>query len=105
MFENQGKLLTWSTSWRPSCESVGVANRLKDHRVEYLDYEGEISGGRGTVQRVYEGTFELGTLEEKRFTAELYGELQCSLQIVASSGGCESRVPWELKTFGAKATG
>ncbi len=29
--------------------------RLADHRREYLEYEGEISGGRGRVTRVAEG--------------------------------------------------
>jgi CRP-like cAMP-binding protein len=32
---------------------------LPDHRREYLDYEGPISGDRGYVRRVAEGTCEL----------------------------------------------
>ncbi|MBL0926071.1 MAG: hypothetical protein IBJ11_00250 [Phycisphaerales bacterium] len=28
------------------------AERMPDHRAAYLEYEGEISGGRGTVRRV-----------------------------------------------------
>lgn len=31
------------------------AERLADHREMYLDYEGPVSGGRGTVTRVAEG--------------------------------------------------
>ena len=34
------------------------ARRLADHRAAYLDYEGEISGGRGTVRRVDRGVYE-----------------------------------------------
>lgn len=31
--------------------------RVFDHRLIYLDYEGPISSGRGSVQRVDEGNF------------------------------------------------
>ena len=34
------------------------ATRLPDHRKHYLDYEGEISGNRGTVARIDAGTYE-----------------------------------------------
>jgi hypothetical protein len=39
---------------------AGVAVRAEpagDHRLLYLDYEGPVSGGRGTVARVDGGTF------------------------------------------------
>ncbi len=31
---------------------------LEAHRRAYLEYEGEVSGGRGTVKRVERGTYE-----------------------------------------------
>ena len=34
------------------------AIRLPDHRKHYLDYEGEVSGDRGTVSRIDSGTYE-----------------------------------------------
>ncbi len=36
---------------------------LPDHRPSYLTYEGSISGGRGSVQRVAQGTWS-GALDE-----------------------------------------
>lgn len=36
-----------------------AARRLPDHRTEYLQYEGPVSGDRGRVFRVEQGTFEL----------------------------------------------
>jgi hypothetical protein len=36
-----------------------TATRLEDHRRAYLTYEGPISGGRGSVTRVAEGTCEV----------------------------------------------
>lgn len=38
----------------PACEGF-EAERLADHRRVYLDYEGEVSGGRGVVLQVARG--------------------------------------------------
>ena len=35
-----------------------VAERLADHRLAYLDYEGPVSGNRGFVERLDRGTYE-----------------------------------------------
>jgi hypothetical protein len=52
-----GGLITFklepSVSWPP--EAGFEAERLADHRREYLEYEGPISGGRGGVRRVASG--------------------------------------------------
>lgn len=45
------------------------AERLADHRAAYLDYEGEVSGGRGSVTRVAEGEMEIVADEAARFAA------------------------------------
>lgn len=47
-------------TWRLACnplETAGEtpAERSADHRRVYLDFEGEISGGRGTVRRIDRG--------------------------------------------------
>ena len=59
MFEQEdGLLQTWETvplrSWdaRVTLET----RRLQDHRIHYLDWEGEISGNRGRVKRLIRGT-------------------------------------------------
>ena len=48
------KLATWRLAAWPPAGSLALT-RLPDHRTEYLTYEGEISGGRGTVRRVEQG--------------------------------------------------
>ena len=49
-------------SWRLcECPAAGrriSATRMPDHRYEYLDYEGPVSGNRGYVQRVHCGILE-----------------------------------------------
>src|SRR4051794_32704698 len=59
MIEWGDRLRTWALA-----EAIGPgleirARALPDHRTIYLDYEGEISGGRGSVRRVDRGTYEL----------------------------------------------
>ena len=49
---------TWRTGQsRPDDAAVESfeAERIGDHRAMYLDYEGEVSGGRGSVERVASG--------------------------------------------------
>lgn len=65
MFELNGVLETWATEplnqlFGPSelIEPISViAQRLADHRLEYLDYEGPVSGQRGSVARILRGTY------------------------------------------------
>lgn len=69
MLEHDGALLTWAlvSLPQPWAEALGLPTRssdeveatgLPDHRIAYLEYEGAVSGGRGTVKRLAEGTFE-----------------------------------------------
>lgn len=52
-------LVTWSTStcWHP--HSGHPALQLPAHRARYLDYDGEIAGDRGQVQRLVGGFYQL----------------------------------------------
>lgn len=58
MLEDDGKLLTWALPEPPSAGRSLAATLLSDHRLEYLSYEGEIRGGRGSVTRWDAGDFE-----------------------------------------------
>lgn len=71
MLEHGEVLATWSFEEPPARD--GQACRLiQDHRKAYLDYEGEISGGRGRVERWDAGTYE-GEIGEGRVEATLAG--------------------------------
>lgn len=76
-------LATWS--FAPQKLPLGPvsipAERLPDHRRIYLDYEGPIGGGRGTVRRIDSGTFQV--LEKNRF--RLFGQWFCgTLSVLVS---------------------
>jgi hypothetical protein len=58
-----GGLLSFRVGNRLDVDGLPVrAERIGDHREAYLTFEGEVSGGRGAVCRVAEGTCEI--LEE-----------------------------------------
>ena len=58
MLERGGKLATWSCQKMPLFKSsLVVAEKLLDHRLIYLTYEGKISRGRGSVTIWDKGTY------------------------------------------------
>jgi hypothetical protein len=57
MLEAGETLQTWRLTAPPGGDAI-EATQLGDHRHMYLDYEGPVSGNRGTVKRWDAGTFE-----------------------------------------------
>lgn len=57
MLEQGGRLLTWALPEMPAIGKSIAARRLPDHRLEYLNYEGPVSGDRGEVSRLIAGTY------------------------------------------------
>src|SRR5438067_12628097 len=59
MLEHAGALRTWALEKPPLPGEMVSAERLPDHRLEYLDYEGAVSQDRGVVSRVDSGRYEI----------------------------------------------
>lgn len=59
MLEQDGVLRTWALAEEPRADCAIDAQELAVHRVAYLQYEGPISGDRGSVVRWDEGDFAL----------------------------------------------
>ena len=74
MLEHEGKLRTWRLLSEPTPGAVLQAEPLGDHRIEYLEFEGPLSGDRGRVRRVDAGTFEWIAKEVARVVVNLNGE-------------------------------
>ena len=74
MLERGGVLVTWSLPRSPEPGVDITGQRLADHRLAYLDYEGPVSGGRGTVSRWDHGAYEEVDWGEDRVAVELHGE-------------------------------
>jgi hypothetical protein len=64
-------------SWRLSVpldpDSPVPAEPAADHRLRYLDYEGPVSDGRGSVTRIDGGSFHWEADEPDRLTVRLAG--------------------------------
>ena len=53
-----GVLKAWRLTAEPTPGVTVPATPNADHRVHYLDYEGEVGGGRGTVTRYASGVYD-----------------------------------------------
>ncbi len=75
MFEADGRLATWATpdSLRVDAAGEVAAIRLPDHRIEYLQYEGDVSRNRGSVKRVEAGRFKLVAAAPDRYEIRTRG--------------------------------
>lgn len=83
MFDYGAKLRTWALSAEPwefyetaasrtsAADELIRATSLADHRREYLDYEGPVSGNRGSVSRVDRGTYRVLRESLDEFLVEL----------------------------------
>lgn len=66
-------LRTWALDEMPQEGKPIGCVALGDHRLAYLDYEGPISGERGTVLRWDEGEFQLDESSESRLSLRIGG--------------------------------
>jgi hypothetical protein len=74
MFEVGDVLKTWSLAERPEANRELACKSLPDHRLAYLDYEGPISGGRGSVMRWDQGTYQREEPTAAVWSVELIGD-------------------------------
>jgi DNA polymerase Ligase (LigD) len=69
------------------------AEPAADHRLLYLDYEGQVAGDRGTVARVDAGVFEWQLDRADRVVVRLAGDrLAGRLTLVLGSSGWTARL-------------
>ncbi len=73
MLEQGSVLWTWALENEPLEGKQIVANRLADHRLHYLDYEGPLDGDRGEVHRVDSGGYEIEVAGEDCLEVRLIG--------------------------------
>jgi hypothetical protein len=75
MLETGEKLRTWKLSAPPQLGKTLTAQLSFDHRIIYLDYEGPVSGNRGTVVRFDKGSFTWNKEDEDHVRIELRGQV------------------------------
>jgi hypothetical protein len=82
MLEDGDTLRTWRLSDLPRSGVWVDAEEIAPHRLAYLDYEGEVSGGRGTVKRWERGIFVWSGYAPPLIMLDLYGERWSSAMIL-----------------------
>jgi len=73
LLESGGVLRAWALERAPVPGATITAEALADHRREYLDYDGPVSGGRGHVTRVDGGSYEVLRASERLLVVRLNG--------------------------------
>lgn len=80
MLQSEGGLLTFAVSKPPSNDYPTLpAIALPMHREAYLEYEGPVSGNRGTVERVMSGTFTMIEIAPHVSLADYFEKLTIKL--------------------------
>jgi hypothetical protein len=108
MLESGDVLLTWRLDRIPgsatenASDAVEIAAQaLPVHRKDYLDYEGPVSGDRGSVIRIDHGSYELLASSASELIVRLSGDHVCGearlLQVSPQGSPDESawRMIWQ----------
>jgi hypothetical protein len=90
MLERGGVLKTWRLLEKPDAPGKIRAEPLPDHRSQYLDYEGPVSGNRGEVRRWDAGEYEAIEEAPDRVEVRLNGEKLAGRAVLAAEEPGES---------------
>lgn len=106
MFEGESGLQTWSTprALRRDGDDAIAATELPLHRTAYLEYEGPVSGDRGTVRRVEAGRFRFRHRSEDRWELDVEGDRIGRLVIRRSAAGETAAWRIEFRSHGQGET-
>ena len=74
LLEMGAVLRTWALPQPPESGVEITCRALPDHRLAYLDYEGPVSGDRGSVARWDRGIYRMDRQSNRELVVELSGE-------------------------------
>ena len=96
MIEQDEKLLTWALDACPIVGETSSADRLADHRIDYLTYEGPVSDDRGKVHRIEAGECKIISSNSETFIAHIFSPgLNCLLRITLDPQSGKSTASFE----------
>jgi hypothetical protein len=91
-------LWTWRLLEHPATSGAIRAERLPDHRRRYLDYEGPISGNRGSVTRWDAGDYVLLSDEsDGGLLLEFRGDKRRGVARLSPAATVQSEPMWTLE--------
>jgi len=92
MLEEGETLRTWRLLAEPATAEPIPAEPLPAHRLRYLDYEGPVSGNRGSVEQWDAGTYDLLAFSAERWLVRLRGSrADATAEITTRSDGVTFR--------------
>lgn len=74
MLQSGSVLRTWALERAPEDGLESSAEQLADHRLEYLELEGELSGNRGQVSRLDRGAYQIVDESAEQLSVTIHGE-------------------------------
>ena len=99
MLETPPVLRTWALSAAPARQVEIAVEPLPPHRLAYLDYQGPISGDRGTVERWDRGEFRWLSDELDRLEVAFAGQRLAGRAILERQTEAPQR--WVFKWVGS----
>ena len=96
MLEAAGALATWALSQEPAAGIAIAAEALADHRLAYLDFEGAVSGGRGSVARWDQGDYRLVSRRDDQWVVDLRGVRLLGRVTLKRAAGAASEWRWRF---------
>lgn len=98
MFELDGRLLTWASQRLPPTDQNAsvAASLLPPHRLAYLQYEGVVSGNRGTVQRIAAGQHRLLCCQSNRYEFAIQGD-RCGIVAIYQTRSDRPSGSWVIE--------
>lgn len=105
MLDEGQTLATWALATPPAYEQLLPARSLAPHRREYLDYEGPVSQGRGTVTRWDEGGFEWIKKGDDLVVVQLNGRKLVGLLSLERKPHLSGDFCWYLKRESQSSSG
>lgn len=103
MLEWSGALRTWALPGEPQADLEMWVEPLPDHRLAYLDYEGPVSGNRGSVTRWDAGEYRLERSSDDELAVFLKGAQFAGLATIRRDGGDPHS--WRVSFSTAPTTG
>jgi hypothetical protein len=96
MLEASGVLKTWQLPEPPRPGVAIKCQALIDHRLAYLDYEGPVSGDRGSVTRLDRGEYTTEQHTETLWTVRIAGNQIVGLATLRRLSETSTRWQFEL---------
>ena len=96
MLEWDGVLRTWRIDRIPSEPASIHVDSLPDHRLIYLDYEGPVSGSRGTVSQIDRGEYHILSESHTSLKIRLRGRQIQGTAILNSLTCAGSQTGWDF---------